>query len=144
MSKFKKIPEKLPKKKEISDEQFAFKTVITSVILSGFFLLVSILFNGGIVSFNEIMGCATGAEELCIWDYLDTTIKVSVILLFYFFLMISIGNYRELVGKPIETGQIIYIFLLALLQSCLNLDVFIITLLGLVLLLAYFYLVQEQ
>ena len=138
MSKFKKVPEKLPekKKKEISDEQFAFKTIILSTVFSSIFLLLSILFNGGIITFFM--------DRDLTWDIIDVSIKVGIILLFYFFTMISIGNYKELVGKPVSTKEITYIFLLALVQSCLHLYVFLFTLFGLIIILAYLFLVQER
>ncbi len=138
MSKFKKVPEKLPKKKgkKISDEDFAFKTIIISAILSCGFLILSILFNGGIITFFM-------KGEL-IWDSIDVAIKVGIILLFYFFIMISYGNYKELIGKPLEMKEITLLFLLALIQSSLHLYVFLFTLIGLILLLFYFYLIQER
>jgi hypothetical protein len=138
MSKFKKTPEKLPKKKkkEISNEEFAFKTVKISAFLSGFFFLLSILFNGGIITI--FMNSDT------ILEILDIAIKVGVIILFYFFIMISFGNYKELVGKPIEMKEIILLYLIALLQSCLHPYVFFLTLFGLIGITIYFYIIQES
>jgi len=137
MSKFKKVPEKVPKKKKSrSDEEFAYRTVIISTIFSSIFLILSMLFNGGIITiFNQ---------QSLLWDTLDVLIKGGVILLFYFFTMISYGNYKELNGKPIEFKELLLLFLLALVQSSLHPYVFGFTLFGLFLLIGYFYLIQES
>jgi len=138
MSKFKKEPEIKSKKKgkSRSKEDFAYKTVVISAILGGFFLLVSLLFNGYIITiFMDI--------DL-LFDIIDVSIKVGVILLFFLFTIISTGNYKELTGKPVELRDITLIFFLALLQSILHPYVFLLTFIGLIIIIFYLYLVQDN
>ena len=138
MSKFKKEPEMTSKKlkKSKSKEDFAYKTVVISAILGGFFLLLSLLFNGYIITiFMDID---------VLFDIIDVSVKVGVILLFFFFAIISIGNYKELTGKPIEIREVVLIFFLSLAQSFLNPYVFLLTLVGLVVIIFYLFLVQDS
>ena len=58
--------------------------------------------------------------------------------------MVRLGNYKEIVGKPIETKEITYLFLLALVQPSLHTYVFFFPLFGLIVILIYFYLIQER
>ena len=138
MSKFKKEPETTSKKgKRVkSKDNFAYKTVVVSAILGGFFLLLSLLFNGYIIIiFMDID---------VLFDIIDVLIKSGVILLFFLFAIISIGNYKELTGKPIEMREVILLFFLSLFQSVLHPYVFLLTLIGLGVLIFYLYLIQES
>jgi len=138
MSKFKKEPEKTSKKKVKgrSKEDFAFKTVVVSAVLGGFFLLLSLLFNGYIITiFMDID---------VLFDIIDVSIKAGVILLFFLFTIISIGNYKELTGKPIEMREVFLVFIMSLIQSFLHPYVFLLTLIGLIIIIFYLYLVQDS
>ncbi|MFX1408745.1 MAG: hypothetical protein ACFFA6_00200 [Promethearchaeota archaeon] len=123
------------KAKQGIDEKFAYRSVIISVILGGIFLTISIFFNIEIITIFE------GRNIL--WDIIDVIIKTGAILLFFFFMMISIGNYKELVGKPVNWKEILLLIVLSLGQSILNPWVFILTLIGLLFILIYLYLIQE-
>ncbi|MFX1317358.1 MAG: hypothetical protein ACFE9T_15955 [Promethearchaeota archaeon] len=138
MSKISTHPEKKAnsKVKQGSDEKFAYRSVIISVILGGIFLTISIFFNINIITIFE------GRNIL--WDIIDVLIKTVTTLLFFFFMMVSIGNYQELVGKPINWKEILLLFVLSLCQTILNPWVFTLTLFGLLFILIYFYLVQES
>jgi hypothetical protein len=117
------------------DEKFAYRTVISSVILAGISLIVSFLFNAEIITFFMDQGLFL--------SIIDIIIKVLAILLFCIFMIVSLGNYRELVGKPLKLRSIIFIFLISLLQSFRNSIVFSFTLVGLLLLLIYLYFIHE-
>ena len=113
-----------------------------------FFLLLSLIFNGterffdGIV--RQLLPSISNLLQPDYWEVIDNTIKVSVILLAFFFIIISLGNYKEYTGKPIKIQEILVLVGFSLIQTVRNLYVFIFTLIGLVLLLFYFYLVQES
>ncbi len=137
MSKIPKPIEKERKFKEKhrSDENFAFKSVIISAILGGFFLVISIFFNTGIISLL--------INTDIFWTFIDITVKVIAILLFFLFMITSIGNYKELIGKPLNWKELLLLFLFSIGQTILNVWVFIFTLFGLILLLIYLYIIQE-
>lgn len=123
------------KEKQLFDENFAFRSVKISVILGGICLVISILFN------VEIITIFTNKNIFL--NIVDISIKVLTILLFFFFMMISIGNYKELIGKPSDWKDLLILFAFSLGQTLLNPWVFIFTLLGLILILVYLYIVQE-
>ncbi|KKL89943.1 hypothetical protein LCGC14_1909620 [marine sediment metagenome] len=56
----------------------------------------------------------------------------------------SIGNYKELIGKPVDWKGLMLLFVISLGQTLLNIWVFIFTLFGLILILIYLTLVQEK
>ncbi|MFX1321204.1 MAG: hypothetical protein ACFFBZ_16080 [Promethearchaeota archaeon] len=123
------------KVKQAFNEKFAYRSVIISVIFGGIFLTISIFFNIEIIT--------VFMDKNAFLDILDILIKTSVILLFFFFMMISIGNYKEIVGKPISWKEFLFLIVLSLGQSILNLWVFIFSVIGIIIILIYFYLIQE-
>ena len=138
MPKFKKKPKKTPKSKRISDsdEKVILKSLKKSAILAGVFLTLSLFFNTEIITYFMNRGIY--------WDILDVSIKVSLILLSFLFMMISVGNFKELTGKPVGLKEILLLVGLSLVQTMKNLYVFIFALIGLGLLLIYLYLIQES
>jgi len=138
MPKFKDKSKKTSKSKRISDndESDILKSLKNSAILGGIFLTFSLFFNTEIINYFMNRGIY--------WDILDVSIKVSLILLSFLFMMISLGNYKELTGKPVGLKEILLLFGLSLVQTMKNLYVFIFTLIGLGLLLIYLYLIQES
>jgi hypothetical protein len=138
MSKFKKnnsISNKSNNESKVK-EKFAFKTVVLTAILSGVLLIISILFNTQIITIFMVKNT--------IWNYFDIIIKVFVILFFFLFSLISIGNYKELSGKPLDFKIIILLFVLSLIQAYRNSWVFGFTFLGLIVIVAYLYFVQDN
>ncbi|MFW9900225.1 MAG: hypothetical protein ACFFDY_02925 [Candidatus Thorarchaeota archaeon] len=127
--------EKKLKKKPQSDENFAFRSVIVSAIFGGIFLIISLFFNTEIITIFLNRGT--------FWTFIDILIKVITILLFFLFMITSIGNYKELIGKPLNWKELLLVFLFSIGQTILNVWVFIFTLFGLVLLLIYLYIIQE-
>jgi len=124
------------KKSKLNDDKFAFKSVIRSTVLSGIFFIVSILFNGEILEIFD--------TSILLWNMIDSIIKVIFILLFFIFMIISMGNYKELTGKPLNFKDIILLSVLSLIQAFRNPIVFIFTLAGMLILLAYLYLLQSN
>ena len=124
------------KKSKLNDDKFAFKSVIRSTVLGGIFFIVSILFNGEILEIFD--------TRILLWNMIDSIIKVIFILLFFIFMIISMGNYKELTGKPLNFKDIILLSVLSLIQAFRNPIVFIFTLAGMLILLAYLYLLQSN
>ena len=134
MSKIKK--ENQLKKSKVSDDNFAFKSVIRSTVLGGIFFIVSILFNGEIFEIFD--------TSILLWNIIDSIIKVVFILLFFIFMIISMGNYKELTGKPLNFKDILLLSVLSLIQAFWNPIVLTFTFAGLLILLAYLYLLQDN
>lgn len=127
--------EQILKKKHQSDDNFAFRSVIVSAIFGGIFFVISLLFN------TEILSVFLNRDIF--WTFIDISIKVIAILLFFLFMITSIGNYKELIGKPLSWKELLLVVLFSIGQTILNVWVFIFTLFGLVLLLIYLYIIQE-
>ena len=141
MSKIPKdqIKEQKLKIKRRSDDKFAYRTVIISCVLSIMFYVVSLLFNVIFV----IIEISIFTNINILFDMLDVLIKVVIILLFFLFMMISVGNYKELTGKPLDWKELLLLIVLSLGQTLLNLWVFTFTFIGLLVIIIYLYIVQE-
>jgi hypothetical protein len=124
------------KKKEKIEEKFAFRSVILSAIFGGLFLAISFLLNG------EIIILFLGDNPFLL--VLDITIKVLVILIFNILITVSLGNYKELTGKPVDFKIIALVFFFSLIQAFRDSLVFSFTLVGLLAIILYLYLVQES
>ena len=138
MPNIKKKPKKKSRSRRISesDEKVILKSLKKSAILAGVFLTLSLLLNTELIKYFMNRGIY--------WDIIDVSIKVSLILLGFLFMMISLGNYKELTGKPVGLKEILLLVGLSLVQTMKNLYVFIFTLIGLGVLLIYLYLIQES
>ncbi len=138
MSKIPKQTKKELKSKDRyrSDEKFAYRSVIVSAIYGGVFYIISLFFNAELITIFM--------NQNIIWNIVDILIKVMAILLFFLFMITSIGNYKELIGKPVDWKGLMLLFVISLGQTLLNIWVFIFTLFGLILILIYLTLVQEK
>jgi len=117
-------------------EKSAYRSVILSAVIAGILLIISFFLNGGYLS--------PFSSENILFQTLDITIKVLVILFFFIFMTISIGNYKELTGKPLDLKLIVLIFIFSLIQSFRDAIVFSFSLIGLLLIIVYLFLVQEN
>jgi hypothetical protein len=137
MSKIPKdqVEQQKSKSKRRFDDKFAYRTVIISTILGLAFYIISLLFNIGIITiFSNVS---------MLFDIIEGFIKVGATLLFFLFMVISIGNYKELTGKPLGGSLVFLLFLFALGQTIMNTVIFVLTFIGLLIFLIYIYLVQE-
>ncbi|TXT61894.1 MAG: conserved membrane protein of unknown function [Promethearchaeota archaeon] len=129
MSKFKK------KRGGEEKEDGGYRTVIFTAIITGVLFIASLLFNGEIISLTF--------PNNIIFELVKIVIRTILILLFFLFFTISYANYRDLVGKPIGWKELLFLLILSMIQSILNVYVFVLSLLGLILILLYLYLIQE-
>jgi len=138
MSKIKKDNSKSRtiNRKPILKEKSAHRSVKLSAIIAGILLVISILLNGGYLTLFT--------SDTILQQTLDITVKVLVILFFFIFMTISIGNYKELTGKPLDLKLIVLIFIFSLIQSFRDSIVFSFSLIGLLLIIVYLFLVQEN
>ena len=144
MPKIQKKPKKKVKRKrkEIPDAELLMKTVRKSAILAGIFLVLSLFLNGTELFFEGIITQYYQNKDY--WQIADYGIKVGVIVLEFLFMMISLGNYKEITGKPVNLKEILFLLGLALVQTIRNLYVFIFTSIGLTVIIFYLFLIQES
>ena len=142
MPKFKKEAKKKSESKRIPEEKLILKSVKISAFFAGVFLVLSLFFNGTEWFFEGIIIKYVKKEAYT--EILDYMIKVSVIVLEFSFMIISLGNYKELTGKPVKLKEILFLFGLSLVQTIRSLIVFIFTLIALPIVIFYLYLIQEN
>jgi hypothetical protein len=137
MSKIPKQLEAKQKKKEKSrsDEKFAYRSITISVVLGCICFIVSIIFN------LEIITILMDIDLL--WTIIDVIIKVIVVLLFFLFIITGYANYKELVGKRLNWKDLLLLIILSIGQTLLNPSVFILTLIGIFIIVIYLFLIQE-
>ena len=138
MSKLKKENSKTKtvNRKSKLKEKSAYRSVIISAIIGGLLLIISTLLNGGYLSLFP--------TNTFLLETLSITIKVLVILFFFIFMTISIGNYKELTGKPLDLKLIVIIFFFSVIQAFRDSVVFSFSIIGLLVIIVYLFLVQEN
>ena len=141
LPKFKKHKDEDLKQKKISDRGSMLKSVRISAILAGIFLILSLVFNGTEFFFEGIT--TKYIQKDVLYEILDNTIKVSVIVFSFVFMMVSLGNYKEFTGKPVKFKEILFLFCLSIVQTIRSLIVFIFTLIVLAIVIFYLYVIQE-
>lgn len=136
MAKFKKNESKEKMERQTkSKEKIAFNSVITSTIFGIISLFLSFLFNGGLIPFFN--------DQNFVLNLIGIIIKTTTILLFFLFMVISLANYVELTGKRFDWKYLLLLFSLSLIQSFRNIWVFLFSLIGLSIIIAYLYIIQE-
>ncbi|MFX0038457.1 MAG: hypothetical protein ACFFCY_04615 [Promethearchaeota archaeon] len=135
-----KIPKQIDKKQKTtdnyrSDQSFAFRSIIISAVLGCISFIVSLLFN------IEVITIFMNVNLL--WTFVDLTIKILSVLLFFIFMITSYANYKELIGKRLNWKELLLLVLLSIGQTLLNLTVFILTLIGILIIMIYLFLIQE-
>lgn len=141
LPKFKKHKDEDLKQKKISDRGSMLKSVRISAVLAGIFLILSLVFNGTEFFFEGIT--TKYIQKDVLYEILDNTIKVSVIVFSFVFMMVSLGNYKEFTGKPVKFKEILFLFCLSIVQTIRSLIVFIFTLIVLAIVIFYLYVIQE-
>mgnify|MGYP006282764305 CR=1 FL=1 len=120
---------------EKSMEDFAYRTVIVTAIMAGVMFIISLLFNGEFISLTKL-------NNNLVIQIIESIIRIGSIVFFYIFIITSIGNYKELTGKPVTWIELTFLFIISLIQGVLDLLVFSFTFLGLVIVVIYFWIVQ--
>lgn len=140
MPKFEK--EKIKGSKSQKSQEFnqdlAIKSLFFTLFLGVIFFIISIFFN-----VVDILSLLSLTQTLLL-EIINIAIKVITPMIFFLFMLTSIGNYKDLLGKPANWKDIIFLFCLALFQTVRNTVAFTITLIGLILLILYFYIIQED
>ncbi|MFX1276970.1 MAG: hypothetical protein ACFFBP_06860 [Promethearchaeota archaeon] len=140
MPKFEKERKKASKsqKNQGFDQDLAFKSLVFTLFVGSIFFILSILFN-----VVDILSVLSLIQHQLI-EILDIGIKVITPVLFFLFILTSVGNYKDLLGKPADWKEITFLFCLSLFQTVRNTIAFGLTLVGLILVVLYFYIIQED
>ena len=88
----------------------------------------------------------TGVQTcaLPILNVLDVIIKSFSVILFFLFILISLGNYQEMRGYIVKWKQLLFIIIISILQASTEIYVFLIAAIGITLIITYFYFIQGK
>lgn len=136
--------EKLGAKDNIKLQMF--NSAKISYILALIFFIVSFLFNGLLINpWVELVENATSAADgPTLLGVLDIIIKSVSIILFFIFGFISLGNLQELRGYIMTWKEMAILVVLSLFQATINGTVFLISTIGVIITLIYFYFIQAK
>ncbi|QEE14886.1 hypothetical protein DSAG12_00707 [Promethearchaeum syntrophicum] len=152
IKKAKKIKEEKLKNLEIQKgkvKNAMFSSTLITYLLAALFLLISFIFNGNIITgwVENVVEAKIVIDDGGAPSFLyimDIIIKSFSVILFFFFLFISIGNFQEYRGYIMTWKEMIVIFVISLLQVSSNFTTFFITTIGITICITYFYFLQGK
>jgi len=132
---------------KIQLKQKMFSSSVKTYLFAAIFLVVSFIFNGQLISkWVETVSTALGNDSGSISPIvlLDLLIKSFSIILFFFFSFVSIGNWRELSGYILTWKEMTILLVFSLIQATTDGSVFIVSSIGIVIILFYMYFIQGK
>lgn len=152
IKKEKKIREEKIKNLEIRKikvKSTMFSSTLITYGLATIFLVISFIFNGSLISGwvqkiaeAKIVIDDGGAPSFIY--IMDIIIKSFSIILFFFFVFISIGNFQEYRGYIMTWKEILGIIIISLIQVSTNFTIFLISTIGIIICTTYFYFLQGK
>ncbi|MBN1800731.1 MAG: hypothetical protein JW891_04450 [Candidatus Lokiarchaeota archaeon] len=121
----------------ILDEEFAFRSAKITLFLAAIFFFISIFFN--LIDLFSILALTNNG----LLDIINYIIKIASPLLFFLLMTTFLGNYGDILGKPLNWKGMVSVFLFSLFQTIRNTIVLGITFIGLIIVIIYFYLIQD-
>jgi len=132
---------------KIQLKQKMFSSSVKTYLFAAIFLIISFIFNGQLIpKWVDTVSIALGADSGAISPIvlLDLLIKSFSIILFFFFSFVSIGNWRELSGYILTWKEMTILLVFSLIQATTDGSVFIISSIGIVIILFYMYFIQGK
>ncbi len=123
-----------------------FNSAKITYIFAFVFFIISFLFNGLIISpwIELVENSVEGAEGPTFLGVIDIVIKSVSVILFFLFAFISLGNFQELRGYIMTWKEMSVLIILTLIQATANGNVFLISTLGIVIILIYMFFIQAK
>ncbi len=115
---------------------FMFSSALKGFIVAGVFLVLSLLFNAELVPLFT--------ESSTTFKIVNVLIRGGLIIGFFFFIFVSFVNLRELRGKVSEWQDIVLLAVISILQGILSGWVVLVALVGIILLVLYFWVLQVK
>jgi len=139
-----KIKKQLQKQDSVSQniqrvltKQSMFNSALITYLLAGVVFIISFILNGQFVTIPN-----TNDET---WiKVIDVLLKGGSIGLFFFFAFIAFANWMELKGYIMELKHIIILIVISILQSVMDIYVFLTALVCIIVVLAYMYFIQAK
>ncbi len=118
-------------------KQNMFNSALITYLLAGVVFIVSFILNGQFVTIPN-------ANDETWIKVIDVLLKGGSIGLFFFFGFIAFANWMELKGYIMELKHIIILIIIAVLQSVMDIYVFLTALVCIIVVLAYMYFIQAK
>ncbi len=115
---------------------FMYSSSIKSLVFGAVFFIISLLFNGNIINLE--------AEAGSYLDLIIIIVKCLAVILFFTFTIIGLANNMELRGEPASLREVIIVGILALIQTVRSGVVFGVSLLGILLIILYLWVIQPK
>ncbi|MHA1856574.1 MAG: hypothetical protein ACTSYY_11055 [Promethearchaeota archaeon] len=152
IKKDKKSKEEKLKNLEISKaeaKRSMFSSSIITYLIAAIFLVISFIFNGNLINVwvEKITNAQSVIDEGGAPSFIyvmDIIIKSFSVILFFFFTFISIGNFQEYRGYIMTWKEMLILLIITLLQVSTNFTIFLITFVGIILCITYFYFIQGK
>jgi hypothetical protein len=114
-----------------------FKSAIITYVMAVLFFIASFLFNGLYIVIPN-------PDETMTIQILEIVIKSGSLIFFFFFLLIAAANYQELRGYVLTWKGVLIFVVLTLIQATADGIIFLISAIGIVLILVYFFFIQGK
>ena len=130
------------KKKQFEDEMefeknFMFVSAIKTYLIASIFLVGSLLLNFDFVTIPTFL-----SDE--IMEIFNILLNSALIILFFFFAFVSMGNLQEVRGYILDWKGIMLLMFISVIQGMLDGWVVFVSLLGILGVLTYFYFLQGK
>jgi hypothetical protein len=122
-----------------------YRSSVLTYLLAVVFLAISFVFNGKLLTawVSKVDGTAT-IDSSPTFVILDVAIRSISVILFFWYTLVSVGNWQELRGYILTWKEMTVILILSLFQTTINGTVFAISLIGISLILMYMYFIQGK
>ena len=152
IKKEKKIREEKLKKLEIRKikvKNSMFSSTLITYGLAALFLVISFIFNGSIISgwVQNVVEAKIIIDEGGAPSFIyimDIIIKSFSVILFFFFVFISVGNFQEYRGYIMTWKEMLGLLIISLIQASSNFTIFFIATIGIIICMIYFYFLQGK
>ncbi len=126
----------LLKIEQANKKQQMFQSTVITYLLALVFFILSLLFNAEYISLN--FGESTGAQVG------EIALKSVPVILFFFFMLVAVGNYQEMRGYIVTWKELVALLVLSFLLAGSSGWVFFISFLGISLIITYLYFLQGK
>jgi len=118
-------------------KQKMFTSSLITFIISGVFLLFSMLFAFAVLKIPN-------PDEKTWIKVIDVLLKGGLIIGFFFFMLVSLGNLQELRGYIVSWKELVFLLIISLFQATTEGYVFLTASIGIILFLIYMYFIQGR
>lgn len=118
-------------------KQMMFSSSLITYMLAGVFLVFSILMNAKVLEIPN-------PDATTPLKVVDVLLRGGLIILFFFFMFVSMGNLKELRGYIMTWKEMLFLIIISLFQTITEGWALLTATLGIIIILVYFYFIQGK